>query len=116
MQGQELAAVVSLVFRKGFQGRRAVEGVEVKVTGLVVSDWEADNPRIAEAFSISQYTVKHHLTKIYDKVGVYHRLELAMFALHHRLALPALESSRTTGVANILGEAQALSIQAEVYL
>jgi two-component system nitrate/nitrite response regulator NarL len=29
--------------------------------------------------------VKHHLTHIFDKVGVSNRLELAMFAVSHRL-------------------------------
>ena len=43
------------------------------------------NKDIAAHFGISEYTVKHHLTKIFDKVGVYSRLELAMFATHHGL-------------------------------
>lgn len=43
------------------------------------------NKDIAAHFGISEYTVKHHLTKIFDKVGVYSRLELAMFAIHHGL-------------------------------
>jgi hypothetical protein len=30
--------------------------------------------------------VKHHLTNIFDKLGVSNRLELALFAVHHRLA------------------------------
>jgi DNA-binding NarL/FixJ family response regulator len=30
-------------------------------------------------------TVKHHLTNIFDKLGVANRLELALFAVHHRL-------------------------------
>ncbi len=43
------------------------------------------NRQIAEQFSISEQTVKHHLTHIFDKVGVYNRLELALFAIHHGL-------------------------------
>ena len=43
------------------------------------------NKDIAVHFGISEYTVKHHLTKIFDKVGVDSRLELAMFAKHHGL-------------------------------
>jgi two-component system, NarL family, nitrate/nitrite response regulator NarL len=43
------------------------------------------NRDIALHFGISEYTVKHHLTKIFDKVGVDSRLELAMFAKHHGL-------------------------------
>ena len=40
---------------------------------------------IAQKFSISVRTVKHHLTNIFGKVGVSNRLELALFAVHHRL-------------------------------
>ena len=43
------------------------------------------NKDIAVQLGISEYTVKHHLTKIFDKVGVYSRLELAMMATHHGL-------------------------------
>ena len=43
------------------------------------------NREIAEALAISEKTVKHHLTHIFDKVGVSSRLELALFALHHGL-------------------------------
>ena len=47
------------------------------------------NKQIAEQFSISEQTVKHHITHIFDKVGVYNRLELALFAIHHGLVLRA---------------------------
>ena len=43
------------------------------------------NKDIAETFGISEYTVKHHLTNIFDKLGVYNRVELALFAINHRL-------------------------------
>lgn len=43
------------------------------------------NREIAEQCGISEKTVKHHLTNIYDKVGVSSRLELTVFALHHFL-------------------------------
>jgi len=43
------------------------------------------NKDIAVHFGISEYTVKHHLTRIFDKTGVDSRLELAMFAKHHGL-------------------------------
>jgi DNA-binding NarL/FixJ family response regulator len=43
------------------------------------------NREIADALAISEKTVKHHLTNIFDKVGVSNRLELALFALHHGL-------------------------------
>jgi DNA-binding NarL/FixJ family response regulator len=43
------------------------------------------NKDIAQKLSLSEQTVKHHLTSIFDKVGVGNRLELALFAIHHRL-------------------------------
>jgi DNA-binding NarL/FixJ family response regulator len=43
------------------------------------------NRDIATQFGITECTVKHHLTKIFDKVGVDNRLELAVFASHHGL-------------------------------
>ena len=40
------------------------------------------NKNIAEKLSIAEQTVKHHLTSIFQKVGVSNRLELAVFAMH----------------------------------
>ena len=46
------------------------------------------NKDIARKFSLSEDTVKHHLTNIFDKVGVASRLELALFAINNRLTEP----------------------------
>jgi DNA-binding NarL/FixJ family response regulator len=53
--------------------------VSAVVTGLT-------NKEIARQFSLSEDTVKHHLSSVFDKVGVSTRLELALFALEHGLA------------------------------
>jgi two-component system, NarL family, nitrate/nitrite response regulator NarL len=45
----------------------------------------ATNKHIAEKLSISEQTVKHRLTSIFDKCGVSRRVELARFAANHRL-------------------------------
>jgi DNA-binding NarL/FixJ family response regulator len=45
----------------------------------------ATNRDVAAKFSISEETVKRHLSNIYDKLGVSNRLELALYALHHKL-------------------------------
>jgi len=50
------------------------------------------NKDIAIHFGISEYTVKHHLTRIFDKIGVYSRLELAMMATHHGLVNTQVEA------------------------
>ena len=43
------------------------------------------NKEIAERLAISKYTIKHHLANVFDKVGVFSRVELAAFAMHHGL-------------------------------
>jgi len=42
------------------------------------------NREIAEKFKLSEDTVKHHLTNIFDKTGSHNRLELALLALNER--------------------------------
>lgn len=56
---------------------------EMEVVTAIVAG--KTNREIAGAFSISEQTVKHHVTNVFDKVGVYNRLELALFAIHHGL-------------------------------
>jgi two-component system, NarL family, nitrate/nitrite response regulator NarL len=67
--------------------RRELEVIAAVVEGQVNKD-------IAQTFHISEYTVKHHLTRIFDKLGVSNRVELAMFAVNHELVKMA-ESMRT---------------------
>jgi DNA-binding NarL/FixJ family response regulator len=56
---------------------------EIHVIAAVVSG--ATNRDISEQLGLSEQTVKNHLSHIFDKVGVSNRLELALFAIHHRL-------------------------------
>ena len=62
---------------------------EREIVGVILTG--CSNNDIAAKFSISEKTVKHHLTNIFDKVGVSSRLELALFALHYKLDLPSGE-------------------------
>ncbi len=57
---------------------------ELEIVGTIVAGYT--NKDIAQKFSISEDTVKHHLTNIFDKLGVSTRLELALFAINHNLA------------------------------
>jgi DNA-binding NarL/FixJ family response regulator len=60
---------------------------ELEILSTIVSG--LSNKEIAQKFSLSEDTVKHHLTNIFDKVGVSSRLELALFAINHRLVEPS---------------------------
>ena len=62
--------------------RRELQMVQAIAEGMT-------NKEIAASFGISEFTVKHHLAKVFDKVGVFNRLELATFARNHGiLGLP----------------------------
>ncbi len=56
---------------------------ELDIVAAIVGGYT--NKDISEKFHISEQTVKHHLTNIFDKLGVSNRLELALFAVNHRL-------------------------------
>jgi two-component system, NarL family, nitrate/nitrite response regulator NarL len=56
---------------------------EFEVISAIVAGY--NNRDMAQKFSISEQTVKHHLTNIFDKLGVSSRLELALFAVNHAL-------------------------------
>jgi DNA-binding NarL/FixJ family response regulator len=56
---------------------------ELEMLALVVGG--STNGDMAKQCSVSEDTVKHHLTSIFNKTGVSNRLELALFAIHHRL-------------------------------
>ena len=56
---------------------------ETQIIGALVDG--QTNKDIANSFGISEYTVKHHLTSVYDKLGVYNRVELVLFAMSHGL-------------------------------
>jgi two-component system nitrate/nitrite response regulator NarL len=56
---------------------------ELEVVGCIVEG--CSNRDIAKQFTISEETVKRHLSNIFDKTGVSTRLELALFAIAHQL-------------------------------
>ena len=45
----------------------------------------ADNKKLADSLHIGEHTVRNHLSRIYDKLGVPNRLELYVFAQQHGL-------------------------------
>jgi two-component system, NarL family, nitrate/nitrite response regulator NarL len=56
---------------------------ELQIVSAIVTG--QTNREIAQQFSVSEDTVKHHVTNVFDKCGVSNRLELALFAVNHRL-------------------------------
>ena len=83
------------LFQPDFSGVNAVNALESKRGKSLLSDREKQivqhvaqgfrNKEIAEKLFISEQTVKNHLHNIFDKLGVSDRLELALYAIHHRL-------------------------------
>jgi DNA-binding NarL/FixJ family response regulator len=61
---------------------------ELEIVSAVVAGYA--NKEIAEYFKISEDTVKHHLSNIFDKLGVSTRLELALFAVNQGLPLKGI--------------------------
>jgi two-component system nitrate/nitrite response regulator NarL len=59
---------------------------ELEIIGCIVEG--CANRDIAKQYSISQETVKRHLANIFGKVEVSTRLELALFALAHKIVIP----------------------------
>jgi DNA-binding NarL/FixJ family response regulator len=64
---------------------------ELEIVSTVVAGYT--NKDIATHFKISEDTVKHHLSNIFDKVGVSTRLELALFAVHQDLPLVPVQQA-----------------------
>jgi DNA-binding NarL/FixJ family response regulator len=56
---------------------------ELEVVTCIVEG--CSNRDIATQFAISEETVKRHLSNVFDKTGVSTRLELALFAIAHKL-------------------------------
>jgi two-component system nitrate/nitrite response regulator NarL len=85
--------VVNLVAALNDLMKKAAESPEKKTYGLTPRELEVvtcivegcSNKDVAKQFSISEETVKRHLSNIFDKTGVSTRLELALFAIAHKL-------------------------------
>ena len=56
---------------------------ELQVVSAIVAG--ASNRDVAAQLGVTEQTVKNHLSSIFDKVGVSNRLELALYAIHHKL-------------------------------
>jgi two-component system, NarL family, nitrate/nitrite response regulator NarL len=80
---QYLRGLVGTSSNTARQRRYGLTPRELEIVSAVVAGYA--NKEIAEHFKISEDTVKHHLSNIFDKVGVSTRLELALFAVNQAL-------------------------------
>jgi two-component system, NarL family, nitrate/nitrite response regulator NarL len=58
------------------------------------------NRQIARELSVSERTVKHHLTSIFGKLGISSRLQLAAFAITHRVAFNASRAGAASALSS----------------
>lgn len=66
------------------EGRFGLTPRQLEIVSAVVkgeSNWQ-----IARRLSVREDTIKHHLSCIFDKLGVFSRVELTVFAINHGLA------------------------------
>ncbi len=85
---QRMTAEVMKAFTKSAEGgvrreKPLLSDREKEIVQLVAQGYR--NREIGEKLFISEQTVKNHLHNIFDKLGVSDRLELALYAIHHRL-------------------------------
>ena len=67
---------------------------EMDVISTVVAGFS--NKEIAAYWKITEDTVKHHLSNIFDKLGVSTRVELVLFAVNHKLPHKPIDLSSTS--------------------
>jgi DNA-binding CsgD family transcriptional regulator len=86
--------------------REQLNYTEIRIATLV---WQGrTNPEIAWVVGTSEQVIKNHLRSVFDKLGVWSRLELALYvASHggHRWAEPMAQSepNKLTAAASVGG-------------
>ncbi len=55
---------------------------EMEVVAAITAGYS--NREVAQRLGLSEQTVKHHVTNIFDKLGLSNRMELVLFAISHR--------------------------------
>jgi len=86
--GDNVVSNVAASLRKLNHARRRAKAFgltqrELEILRAMMSG--CSNKQIASQISISESTVKRHVTHIFDKVGASNRVEVALFAAYHRL-------------------------------
>jgi len=84
----------------GESARQRLTAKELQIVSLVVQGFK--NKDIAKELNNSEQVIKNCLRSIFDKTGVSGRLELALFAIHHRTLFDAADCAhRTDSVSGI---------------
>lgn len=87
----------------GIRVRERMTQQELTIVSHVVRGFK--NREIAIRLGTTEQSVKNALRKIFDKTGVYGRLELALFVMHHRTlegkSLAKSRESRLTSMASL---------------
>lgn len=61
--------------------REQLSFTEIKIATMV---WQGQtNPEIARTVGTSEQVIKNHLRNVFDKLGVWSRLELALYVASH---------------------------------
>jgi two-component system, NarL family, nitrate/nitrite response regulator NarL len=86
--GDERASNIAASLRRFAVARRQTQrfGLTRREQEILRAVIDGDtNKEVARRLSISENTVKRHMMHIFNKVGASSRVELALFAAHHRL-------------------------------
>src|SRR3979490_3312132 len=97
---EQLAYLVSSVSRPkstdvtDSHGRPLLTAREQQVLHLLADG--VSNFELTKEFKMSEHTIKNHLFRIYDKLGVSNRMEAVLYALTPRNTIPTPTAVRTT--------------------
>jgi DNA-binding NarL/FixJ family response regulator len=87
LDGRMTAGVINAISASSKTGIRSEKPLlsdrELEIVQNVAEGFQ--NKEIGKKLFISENTVKNHLHNIFDKLGVSDRLELVLYAIHHRL-------------------------------
>lgn len=79
--------------------REQLSPKEIQVATMV---WEGKtNPEIAATLGCTEQVIKNQLRSVFDKLGVWSRLELALYIASHGGAVWAADRTPTSSMANI---------------
>jgi DNA-binding NarL/FixJ family response regulator len=91
VRGQQSEAALDPV---GIRVKQRLTPNELRIIAYVVQGFR--NREIANRMAMSESGVKNYLRKIFDKTGVFDRLELALYVMHHHALINAASEVQPT--------------------